>query len=204
MSRIGPTHGAPGALPIGLSPKLVPWWMTTTWTFTPSLRRRSDSALIRAASGRNVSPAVAPAETSSGVLRSSAPMTPTLMPLTVNDGRRRDPRRRRRRSRSRRCSWPGTGSARVLVRQQTRHAEVELMVAVGRGIEPPQVLDVDRRHVLEERRVRRRGADVVAAGQDQARVRAAPRASSSNRVASWAAPPTGTVWPSMVVVVGLS
>ena len=39
--------------------------------------------MIRASSGRNVSPAVAPADTSSGVVSSSAPMTPTLTPLTV-------------------------------------------------------------------------------------------------------------------------
>ena len=77
-------HGTPAALPIGLRPTFVPWWMTTTWTLTPSLLRRSDSALIRGASARNVSPAVAPAETSSGVVSSSAPMTPTLTPLTVN------------------------------------------------------------------------------------------------------------------------
>jgi hypothetical protein len=62
----------------------VPWWMTTTWTLTPSLRKRSDSAAIRGASSRNVRPSVAPADTSSGVFFSPAPMTPTLTPLIVN------------------------------------------------------------------------------------------------------------------------
>ena len=84
MSRIGPTHGVPAVLPTVFVPKFVPWWTTTTWTFTPRLRKRSDSALIRAASGRNVSPAVLPADTSSGVFWSSAPMTPTLTPSTLN------------------------------------------------------------------------------------------------------------------------
>ena len=39
---------------------------------------------MRGASSRNVSPAVAPADTSSGVFLSSAPITPTCTPLTVN------------------------------------------------------------------------------------------------------------------------
>ena len=84
IPRIGPSHGAPAALPIGFRPREVPSWITTTWTFTPCLRSRSDSALIRGPSSRNASPSVAPAFTSSGVLSSSAPITPTLMPLTVN------------------------------------------------------------------------------------------------------------------------
>ena len=49
MPRIGPSHGTPAALPIGFRPFAVPWWMTTTWTLTPSALRRSDSALIRGA-----------------------------------------------------------------------------------------------------------------------------------------------------------
>ena len=77
MPRIGPVHVAPAALPSGLLPTFVPWWMTTTWTLTPFLRSRSDSALMRGASARKRNPAVAPAATSSGVFSSSAPMTPT-------------------------------------------------------------------------------------------------------------------------------
>ena len=45
--------------------------------------------------------------------------------------------------------------------------EVELVVAEARRVEPPRVLDVDRRHVVEQRRVRRRRADVVAGRQQQ-------------------------------------
>ena len=84
MPMIGPSHGTPAAFPIVFWPRDVPSWMTTIWTLTPSARSRSDSALIRGPSSRNLSPAVAPAETSSGVLSSSAPMTPTWTPPTVN------------------------------------------------------------------------------------------------------------------------
>ena len=57
MSRIGPSHGTPGVLPIVFRPTFVPWWMTTICTLTPCCRSRSDSALIRGASARNVRPA---------------------------------------------------------------------------------------------------------------------------------------------------
>ena len=169
MPRIGPVHGMPAALPVGLSPSAVPWWMTTTWTFTPCALRRSDSALIRGASSRNVSPAVAPAPTSSGVDCSSAPMTPTLTPLTLNttDGVTHGGSLPvavstmfvARNGKCARCCW-------VL---QPVDAVVELVVAVGRGVEPPGVLDVDRRHVVEQPGVRGRGPDVVATGQDEPR-----------------------------------
>ena len=46
-------------------------------------------------------------------------------------------------------------------------AEVELVVAEAGGVQAPRVLDVDRRHVLEQRRVRRRRTDVVAGRQQQ-------------------------------------
>ena len=46
-------------------------------------RSRSDSALIRGASSGTSARRSLPAETSSGVFLSSAPMTPTLTPLTV-------------------------------------------------------------------------------------------------------------------------
>jgi hypothetical protein len=82
MSRIGPCQGTP-AFPIGFEPTFVPWWTTTTWTLTPSFRSRSGSALIRGASSRKDRPAVAPAETSSGVFSSSAPITPTGTPLML-------------------------------------------------------------------------------------------------------------------------
>ena len=73
-----------------------------------------------------------------------------------------------RRSPSRRCwrrgtgSWPAPGAAGV-----RSTPEVELVVAVAGGVEPPHVLDVDRRLVLEQRRVGRRCADVVARRQQQ-------------------------------------
>ena len=147
----------------------MPWWITTTWTLTPCFLSRCDSALIRVASSRNVSPAVASAETRSGVDCSSAPMTPTLTPLTLNTtdglhpvgclaGRGLDDVRGQERE-----------VRPVLVREQPLDAVVELVVAVGRRVQAPGVLDVDRRHVVEQERVRRRGADVVAAGEDQAR-----------------------------------
>ena len=68
------------------------------------------------------------------------------------------------------------------VRLQAVHAVVELVVAERRGVEAPGVLDVDRRHVLEQARVGRRRTDVVAGGEQQRRVRAAappPRRTSS-------------------------
>ncbi len=84
MARIGPSQAVAAVLPAAFVPEAVPWWITTICTFTPRLRSRSDSALMRGASSRKVSPAVAPAETSSGVSFSSAPITPTFTPLTVN------------------------------------------------------------------------------------------------------------------------
>ena len=80
--RIGPSHGTAGALPTALLPVAVPSWTTTTWTSTPRLASRRDSAATRRASSRNASPLVAPAETSSGVSSSAAPITPTRTPLT--------------------------------------------------------------------------------------------------------------------------
>ena len=56
--------------------------MTTTWTFTPRLRSFADSRRMRSASSRNTRPAVASARTSSGVIRTVEPITPTRTPLT--------------------------------------------------------------------------------------------------------------------------
>jgi hypothetical protein len=83
--------------------------------------------MIPGPEGWNVSPAVLPAATSSGVVSSAEPMTPTSTPLT------------------------------------------ELVVAVGRGVHPPRVLYIDGGLVLEQGRVGRRSADVVAAGQQEGR-----------------------------------
>ena len=58
-------------------------------------------------------------------------------------------------------------SARAWWAQDPLHAEVELVVAEARGVQPPRVLDVDRRPVLEQRGVRRRRADVVARREQQ-------------------------------------
>ncbi len=91
----------------------------------------------------------------------------------------------------------------VLMREQPVDAVVELVVAVGRGVQAPRVLDVDGRHVLEQARVRRRGTDVVTAGQQQRRSPSAA-ISSSNSVARRAAPPTVTLLPSNGIVVGSS
>jgi hypothetical protein len=43
----------------------------------------------------------------------------------------------------------------VLMGEQPLEPEVELVVAEARRVQPPRVLDVDRRHVLQQRRVRR-------------------------------------------------
>ena len=73
-------------------------------------------------------------------------------------------------------------------------AVVELVVAERRGVEAPRVLDVDRRGVVEQAGVGRAGADVVAGGEDQALALEAAN-SSSNHVASCAAPPTDAEMP---------
>ena len=54
-----------------------------------------------------------------------------------------------------------------LLALQSIDAVVELVVAVRGRVETPRVLHVDRRHVLEQPRVRRRRADVVTGGQEQ-------------------------------------
>ena len=54
-----------------------------------------------------------------------------------------------------------------LVLEDARDAVVELVVAEARGVEPPRVLDVDRRDVLQQRRDRRRRADVVTRREQQ-------------------------------------
>ena len=85
MSRIGPSQARRRRCRSGSTPSAVPWWITTTWTLTPCglqpLRLGLDPLAPRAGtSGRRSLPAA----TSSGVFCSSAPMTPTLTPLTVN------------------------------------------------------------------------------------------------------------------------
>ena len=45
--RIGPSHGTAGVLPTALLPVAVPSWTTTTWTPTPRLASRWDSAATR-------------------------------------------------------------------------------------------------------------------------------------------------------------
>ena len=55
----------------------------------------------------------------------------------------------------------------VLMGLESLDAEVELVIAKARGVEPPGVLHVDRRHVVEQGRVRRGRADVVAGRQQQ-------------------------------------
>ena len=82
IPMIGPAHGAAGWPSIRFAPATAPSWMTTTWTFTPCRRSRRDSAAIRSASSTNSSPSVAPALTSSGVVFTVAPITPTRTPLT--------------------------------------------------------------------------------------------------------------------------
>ena len=82
IGMIGPCHSSAGRPSIALAPSTAPSWMTTSCTFTPRLRSFADSLRIRSASSRNTSPSVASARTSSGVVLTVAPITPTRMPLT--------------------------------------------------------------------------------------------------------------------------
>ena len=100
MARIGPSHGTPGALPIGFVPDAVPWWMTTTWTLTPCLRRRSDSALIRRPRAGRSGPAVLPARDELGRALQLGADDADLDAVDVEDVRRLDPRAGACRSRS--------------------------------------------------------------------------------------------------------
>ena len=176
-----------------VEPEVVPWWMTTTWTFTPSFRRRSDSALIRAASGRNVSPAVAPRRDELGRVQELGADDADLDAVDGEDRRRRRPRTGRCRSRSRRCSWPGTGSARVPAAR-----------AAGSTPKSNSWLPYDvasRPHGFSTSIVGMSSSSAEFGGEaptlsPPARISPGPGSaarSSSNIVASWAAPPTGTV-----------
>ena len=186
MSTIGPSHGdARGVARRVDARRPCPRGSRTIWTLTPSAPEPLGLGLdARRSPAGTSAPRWRPRDTSSGVVSSSAPMTPTLIPLTLNTTDGVDPRGRLAGrglddvgGQEREVGpLPGAASSRV-------DPVVELVVAVRRRVEAPGVLDVDRRHVLEQRRVRRRGADVVAAGEDQARARAAPASSSSNSVA---------------------
>ena len=83
IPTIGPSHAAAGWAATRLAPRTAPSWMTTTWTLTPRLRSFADSRRMRSASSRNTRPAVASARTSSGVIRTVEPITPTRTPLTL-------------------------------------------------------------------------------------------------------------------------
>ena len=167
ISRIGPSHGTPAVLPIGFRPTFVPWWMTTTWTLTPSAREplglgRDPRRLVEEgqAGGR------AGGDELGRVLELGADDA-DLDAVDGEDDRWRDPvgRLAGRRLDDVRGEEREVGS--LLVHEQPGDAVVELVVAVRRRVEAPRVLDVDRRLVLEEQRVRRRCPDVVATGQDQ-------------------------------------
>ena len=153
----------------GCRPFAVPWWITTTWTLTPCFLRRCDSALIRGRLVEEREPRGGAGRDEVGRGLQLGADDADLDAVDVEHDRRLDPRRAPCRSPSRRCWWRGTGSWREPVREEPVDAVVELVVAVGRRVQAPGVLDVDRRHVVEQERVGRRGADVVAAGQDQAR-----------------------------------
>ena len=151
--------------------------MTTTCTLTPCALSAADSRRMASASSWNSRPAVAPALTSSGVSRSSTPITPTFVPFTSNTVvRPLVP------SLSGPVSHPGVVPVAVSTALAPRNgksalamcccrswdAVVELVVAERRGVEAPRVLHVDGRLVVEKPRVRRRGADVVTGRQQQA------------------------------------
>ena len=79
---IGPSHGAAGRPSTAFAPAVAPSWITTTCTRTPRARSLADSRRIRSASSRNARPAVFSGFTSSGVVCTTEPITPTLTPLT--------------------------------------------------------------------------------------------------------------------------
>ena len=182
MSRIGPSHAAPGVLPTGLLPSAVPWWMTTTWTLTPCRRSRSDSALIRGRLVEERQPLGGAGRDELRRLLEPCADHADLHAVDLEHLRRRHPVRCLSGVRVDDVGRQEREVGPRLLLQQPGDAVVELVVAVRRGVQAPGVLHVDRRRVLEQRRVRRRGADVVAAGQDQAlsrQARRGPRRTSS-------------------------
>ncbi len=135
-----------------------------------------------------------------GCLLSPMPISPIWIPWWSNTCGALHPVGVLPASPRRRCWHRGTGSWPVPAVLEPRDAVVEFVVAVRGRVETPRVLDIDRRHVLQQTGVRRRGADVVAAGQQRVPRGTAPLP-RSNIVANCDAPPTVMARPSIVNVV---
>ena len=138
----------PGVLPIGLLPVAVPSWMTTICTLTPSARSRCDSAAIRGPSSRNVKPGRGAGRDQLGRLLEPGADHADLDAVDLEHLRRRDPVGRLAGGRLDDVGCQEREVGPRLLLEQPRDAVVELVVAVGRRVQAPGVLDVDRRHVL--------------------------------------------------------
>ena len=193
IPMIGPSHGAAGRPSIALAPAVAPSWMTTTCTRTPWRAELRRLALGSARPRRGTSrPAVLPGLTSSGVLRTTEPMTPTRTPLTRKTVGRSPSSRARGRSPSRRCWSPGTGSSpapgaagSARSRSRTRGCRSSWRRAPTRSPRrSPGCPAAAPSSAARRRRCRRPPAAAYWPGRASA--------SSSNIVASCAAPPTLT------------
>ena len=107
----GRPTATPGRCRSGSTPGAVPWWMTTTWTLTPRASSRSDSALIRGASARNVEPRGRAGGDELGCRLELRADDADLDAVDREHLRRRRPSRAARPSPPRRCSSRGTGSS---------------------------------------------------------------------------------------------
>ena len=170
MLTIGPCHGSAGRPSMALAPSTAPSWMTRICTRTPRRRRRSDSAAMAAASSRNVRPAVASAAHELGRRLDGGADDPDAHAVDDRDRRTVEPVRGLAGGRLDDVRREEREVGPFLMLEDALQPEVELVVAVRRGIHAPGVLDVDRRRVVEQRRVRRRRADVVTGGHEHALV----------------------------------
>ena len=104
-------RGVPTRLPIVFSPVFVPWWMTTTWTCTPSC---AEALRLGLDPRRLVEELEAGRRAGGDELRRVLQLGADDADLDAVDREHlggRDPRRAPCRSPSRRCSSPGTGSS---------------------------------------------------------------------------------------------
>ena len=157
MATIGPSHGTAAAVPsTALVPFAVPSWITTICTSTPRAAAASTPRRSVRPPGRNFRPAVLPADDEFRAWSPApAPITPTRTPLTRKtvDGVTQS------------GAFPVASSTMLvarngkfgllLLREEPVEAVVELVVAVGRRVQAPGVLDVDGRGILQQAGVRR-------------------------------------------------
>ena len=155
------------------------------------------------ASERNVRPAVAPALTSSGVVRTVAPMTPTRTPLTLNTAERS----------SHAGGWPVAVSTMFADRNgKSAFSRCSRMRGMPKSNSwlPYDVASMP--HAFSTSIAGRSLSSADSGGDAPTLSPAASSnvspgsaaASSSNIVARSAAPPTRIAWPSMVIAVSAS